>query len=102
WMAGAHARPEEIVQEMMSPDSVVWTRAYGDEVDASTCRALEETLRTLGVSRMVVGHTVQKEGITSACDEKVWRIDVGMARHYGGAPAVLVIEDGKARVVGET
>src|SRR5690606_27331007 len=28
WMAGAHARPEEIVQEMMSPDSVVWTRAY--------------------------------------------------------------------------
>lgn len=101
WLAGAPAMQAGIAMELMDHTSVVWTRAYGDAVDASTCETLEETLRILGVSRMVVGHTVQKEGITSACDEKVWRIDVGMAKHYGGSPAVLVIEDGKATVVTE-
>jgi hypothetical protein len=41
---------------------------------------------------MVVGHTVQEGGITSACDGRVWRIDVGLAAHYGGRTQVLVIE----------
>lgn len=27
--------------------------------------------------------------ISAACDDKVWRVDVGMAAHYGGTPEVL-------------
>ena len=50
---------------------------------------------------MVVGHTVQREGITSACDEKVWRIDVGLARLYKGKPAVLEIRGDTVRKLGE-
>jgi hypothetical protein len=38
---------------------------------------------------MVVGHTVQNQGITSACDGALWRIDVGLARLYGGPIEVL-------------
>lgn len=37
---------------------------------------------------MIVAHTVQAS-ITSNCDEKVWAIDVGMSRYYGGTIEVL-------------
>ena len=50
-----------------------------------------ESSKTAGVKRLVVGHTVQEQGINSACDGSVWRIDVGMARHFGGPIQVLEI-----------
>jgi hypothetical protein len=50
---------------------------------------------------MVVGHTVNREGISPACGEKVWRVDVGLAEHYGGSPAVLELRNGEPRVVTE-
>jgi hypothetical protein len=46
---------------------------------------------------MVVGHTVQRTGITSFCGGRVWGIDVGLAAHYGGRPAVLEINDNRVR-----
>jgi hypothetical protein len=48
---------------------------------------------------MVVGHTVQEEGITSACGGRVWRIDTGMSSHYGGPLEVLQIEGDSVRVL---
>ena len=36
-----------------------------------------------------------RHGITSACDGAVWRIDVGLARHYNGPIQVLELVDGK-------
>ena len=39
---------------------------------------------------MVVGHTVQDEA-NPACDGRVWRVDVGMAAHYGGDSAAVEI-----------
>jgi hypothetical protein len=70
----------------------VWTRDWSKgDLDAATCARLDEVLVRLKVKRMVVGHTVQRRGITQACEGKVWRIDVGMAKHYGGRPAVLEI-----------
>ena len=42
---------------------------------------------------MVVGHTVQEKGITSACDGKLWRIDVGLAKGYGGPIEVLEVSE---------
>ena len=82
-------------------DSPMWLRGYSDEPLApAACARLEQVLSELGVRRMVVGHTVQRRGITSACGERVWRIDVGLARHYGGPRQVLEIHEGKVRVVG--
>jgi hypothetical protein len=77
----------------------VWSRHYSDEPDAEDCRLLEEALDGLGARRMVVGHTVQREGISPACGGKVWRIDVGLARHYGGKPAILDLRNGQPRVI---
>jgi uncharacterized protein (DUF1786 family) len=70
----------------------VWTRALGAaNVD---CAVVTDALAKLGVQRMVVGHTVQDHGITSACGDAVWRIDVGMSKHYGGPIEVLELVPG--------
>ncbi len=40
--------------------------------------------------RMIVAHSVQNS-ITARCDDKVWAVDVGMSRYYGGDIQVLEI-----------
>ena len=91
WLAGSHPDPRAVLTKIMGPDAVVWTRLYAGDTP-EVCQTLTQTLNLLDVDRMVVGHTVQQGGITNGCDGRIWRIDVGMARHYGGSPAVLVIE----------
>jgi hypothetical protein len=98
WMRG-EPEGQGAAEMLMAPDSPVWTRLYSDNPDEAACATLEQTLRALKVERMVVGHTVQREGITSACDEQVWRVDVGMAAHYGGTPQVLEIQGDQVRAL---
>jgi hypothetical protein len=98
WMRGEAAFPP-ILQ---GPDAPIWTRRYSSDTDAEDCAALERTLAELGAKRMVVAHTVQEQGINAGCDGKVWRVDVGMARHYGGQPAALEIIGDEVRVITES
>jgi hypothetical protein len=86
WLDGQAGGVEAAVPAMDN-DSPVWTRAYGgDRVD---CAAAKATNDRLGVKRQVVGHTVQKTGINAACDDTIWRIDVGLGKLYGGPIEVL-------------
>lgn len=94
WLDGQAGGPREVPIAMSSEDSPVWTRAYG--LDPVDCAAAKAVLEKLGVKRMVVGHTVQKQGINAACDGAVWRIDVGLAKLYGGPIEVLELADGAA------
>jgi hypothetical protein len=89
WLDGQAREP---AAALTSDDSPVWNREYGIP-DKADCAALKGVLDKLGVKRMVVGHTVQEHGITSACDGALWRIDVGLAKLYGGPIEVLSIED---------
>lgn len=100
WMRGDSPQLPSI---MLSDTAPTWSRRFSEpDVDARDCRVLASVLDKVKATRMVVGHTPQKSGITSACEERVWRIDIGLAAHYGGPPAqVLAIEGGKARVVRE-
>jgi len=64
-------------------DSLVWARHYSHPAEhRCDCDLLKETLAMIpGVERVVVGHTIQHpHGITSACDGKVIRVDVGMSK----------------------
>ncbi|MBV1857554.1 MAG: calcineurin, partial [Nannocystaceae bacterium] len=89
--------------ELLAPDGLVWLRDYSiPEPTAKACADLDVALAELKVSRMVVGHTVQARGVTSACEDKVWRIDVGMAEHYGGKPAALEIKGSQLTVLTES
>ncbi len=88
--------------ELLAPDGLVWLRDYSvPEPTSKACADLDAALAELEVARMVVGHTVQARGVTSACDDKVWRIDVGMAKHYGGMPAALEIKGDQLTVLTE-
>ncbi len=97
WMKSGGRRPPEVITSDRGP---VWVRDYSvDPVSDATCATLAEVLTALGVRRMVVGHTVQNAGITSACGDRVYRIDVGLSRYYGDHPIqVLEIGEGGVKV----
>lgn len=97
WLLGDAAEPRVI----LTPEAPVWSRLYSEGTpDSSACAELALVLDALKAKRMVVGHTVQNTGISSACNDRVWRIDVGMSAHYGGTHLeALEIQDGKVRVL---
>jgi hypothetical protein len=100
WMAGAPT--ESAPQSLTSQRAPIWVRDYSDGSPAiDRCAELSRVLTALSAQRMVVGHTVQQQGINSACDGKVWRIDVGLSRFYGGKPSVLEIRGDQVRALTE-
>jgi len=88
WMQGVAPRPD-VLNGATSP---TWSRHYSQSPDEGDCALLVDTLDALDATRMVVAHTVHTEGITSACQGQVWRVDVGLAAYYGGPTQVLLIE----------
>lgn len=99
WLLGEGA---PLPAAMRDPEGPIWTREYSDQVDAAACADLDLALAQLGVDRMVVGHTVQAKGINAACEDKIWRIDVGLAAHYGSAKAqVLEIRGEDVRILSD-
>lgn len=81
------------------PTGPIWYRGFAESDDAATCTALAQALEAAQVRRMVVGHTVQHEGVTRGCDERVFRIDVGLGRRYMGPIEALEITAEGTRVI---
>lgn len=98
WLLGSRSAPPEV---LVAEDGPVWTREYSAPGDPDACSSLATVLAELGAKRMVVGHTVQPGGITSACNERVWRIDVGLSHAFGGPIEALQIEGDKVAVLRE-
>jgi Calcineurin-like phosphoesterase len=94
-------RVRELPPALSGEDAPVWTRVYGSpDVDEATCQTLGRVLAQVGAKRLVVGHTVQKDGISSACQEQLFRIDVGLSAYYGDNPAqVLELTAQGARIL---
>lgn len=84
---------------LQSEDSPVWMRTFAGIGDPATCALLDAALARAHVHRMVIGHTVQQGGINAACNEHVWRIDVGLARLYDGPIEALEITGQSTRVL---
>ncbi|MFO7654326.1 MAG: metallophosphoesterase [Candidatus Krumholzibacteriia bacterium] len=95
WLLGTGPQPELLRRR----DAPTWARHYSDEPDAGDCSLLDEVLTALDCDRMVVGHTVQADGIAPRCDERVWCIDTGAAAHYGGPVQALEITSEGVRVL---
>lgn len=91
----------ELPQALSAQDAPVWTRLYGGpQVQDEVCQGLGRVLQQVGAKRLVVGHTVQKEGINSACREQLFRIDVGLSAYYGdNPPQVLEITAQGTRIL---
>jgi len=98
WLAGGDPKGARVVS---ADDGPVWSRRYAESPDEAACAEVERSLATVGARRMVVGHTVQRSGITSACGERVWRIDVGLASYYGGKTEALELRPDGVRALRE-
>lgn len=100
WLRGETDEPDSS-RGVDNGDRVMWTRVFSSGVDAADCALLDETLKILGARRMIVAHTVHPN-ITPRCEDKVWAIDVGMSRAYGGPIEVLeIVEDQALSVLKE-
>jgi hypothetical protein len=88
WLSGTRSDLPKIVS---SEDGPVWTRMYSAAPSREDCAVLSEALTALGAKRMVMGHTVQRNGINPACDDRAWRIDTGLSKFFGGKLEVLEI-----------
>lgn len=101
WFAGRTKEPTS-AQGMDAgnfDDSVMMSRHFSEDVDENDCVMLEKSLQILNAKRMIVAHSVQNS-ITARCDDKVWAVDVGMSRYYGGDLQVLeIIGDGILSVI---
>lgn len=95
WMSGEGA-PSALGNDQEGP---LWTRRYSDDKSGVDCAGLQATLTALSAKRMVVGHTPHEEGISSACDGRVWRIDTGLSSYYGGPSQVLEIRGDQVTVL---
>lgn len=97
WLFGNCDEPDSSLG-VDNGDRVMWTRQFSSMVDATDCALLDQSLSILGAKRMIVAHTVQTT-ITGYCDNKVWAVDVGMSRYYGGPIEVLEIVDDEVLTV---
>ena len=95
WLLGEGEAPDFI----HTSESPTWTREYSDEVDDEDCLQLNDVLERLGAVRMIVGHSVQEDGITPLCEGRVWCIDAGMSEYYGSRIEVLEIDGDELRVL---
>jgi hypothetical protein len=72
-------------------NDITWDRTYGSpNVSSNRCNNLD---RVLNGGRLIIGHTIQQHGITSACNNRVFRIDTGMSDTFNinGRVQALVI-----------
>jgi len=111
-LAGLNRQAREWVQDggnlpecLVGSDGPVWMREYShpgnvEPTSAAASQRLAAALFCAGADRMVVGHTVQTEGINSALDGKIWRIDTGASRGVAnGRPECLEIVKEQGREI---
>ncbi|KAL0908200.1 hypothetical protein M5K25_022678 [Dendrobium thyrsiflorum] len=93
WINGLKGRRSPT--HMRGRDSVVWLRRFSEGFNCD-CQHLEAILSMIpGVRRMVMGHTIQEQGINAVCENRAIRIDVGLSKGCSnGLPEVLEINGG--------
>jgi hypothetical protein len=98
WLLGKTPEPNSALG-VDDGDRVMWTRQFSASVTNDDCQLLAESLKILGARRMIVAHTVHPE-ITARCNDRLWAVDVGMSRAYGGPVEVLeIMDDSRLRVL---
>jgi len=68
---------------LMTQNSILFCRDFG--FDNYNCDELDEIFKILEMnpeeSKMIIGHSIQDE-VNSICDNRVWRIDLGLSRAF--------------------
>jgi hypothetical protein len=78
----------------MNSAGPLWDRTLVMDDEGLVAKDLDAVFKALGAARMVVGHTVDRDGIQTRAGGRLIRIDVGMSGAYGGPAACLLVEKG--------
>ena len=95
----------DLPESLVGSDGPIWMRDYSHPCNVEptsdvASQRLDAALFCAGADRMVVGHTVQTDGINAALGGKIWRIDTGASRGVAsGAPECLEIVKENGREV---
>ena len=102
WLAGKTDEPRAALglDDGSDDDGVMWSRHFALAPEPLACPVADESLALMKARRMVIAHTVLKT-ITSRCAGRVWAIDVGISRYYGGDLQVLEIVGDEFKVLSE-
>ncbi len=76
-----HQKKPYFQELFLGAHSVLWNRDYS--VNANNQNKAEEALRALKAKHMVVGHTIQSNGIVRRYNGSVWNVDTGMSEAFG-------------------
>jgi Icc-related predicted phosphoesterase len=79
---------------LMDSAGPLWDRILALDDEELVAKDLDAVFSSLGARRMVIGHTVETEGVVTRADGRLIRIDVGLSGLYGGPAACLVVEKG--------
>jgi hypothetical protein len=70
---------------------ISWNRDYGSFMpNEFVCDDFNKIFGKKG--KLVIGHTVQPQGINSICDNRIFRIDTAISRAFGGNNKLEVLE----------
>ena len=83
YLAGKIQKTREINELFENNESLLWTRWLAGP--RPNCEKLDHVLKKWNAKVMIIGHTPQEDGITSACNNKVWRVDVGLSAAIMGS-----------------
>lgn len=93
-------RPQVVYRE----DGPLWYRELASVAEEDIREEVDRILANLGAQYIVLGHTPQIAATPESMkrfDGKVWVIDTGISRAYGGRLSALIIENGEFTVWGE-
>ncbi len=81
---------DEFINYYMAFEGVLWNRelSFGNP----DCNKVNKILKHFDAGGIIVGHTVQENGINSKCDNKVWRVDIGMSKAFGESDKLEILE----------
>jgi hypothetical protein len=101
WLLGeSEAQPDALHRRSWGDSSPTYLRRFSDGTPTDEdCAEVTRVLEAVDAQRVVVGHTIQDDGITRACEGTVWRIDVGLADYYQGPVQALEIQGDQVRIL---
>ncbi|CAO3595447.1 unnamed protein product [Absidia cylindrospora] len=86
--SGGRADPHKIFGDK----GPTWYRGYALADEPDICEITEKALTYMKADRMVMGHTVQRDGeIRTRCNGKIILVDIGISWVYGGYVGALEI-----------
>ena len=87
----------------LNDNGICWTREYSqNKLSQQKCGELNNILDVLDIKHIIVGHTLQENGITLECPNKsIIKIDVGIsgAFNHMNKQAIMITNNNKIKII---